>query len=64
MNTTDGHSDHEHGGEDVYGCYSSSAYFKQLHQSIKANTHVTALPFVYITLPFVYIDVKLQHIMS
>ena len=39
---TYGAADHEDGGEDVYGCHSSSAYFKQFHQSIKANTHVTA----------------------
>ena len=39
---TYGTTDHEHGGEDVYGCHSGSTYFKQFHQSIKANTHVTA----------------------
>ncbi len=37
---TDGH---DHGGEDVYGYHSSSTYFKQFHQSIKANTHVSAV---------------------
>ncbi len=39
---TYGTADHEHGGEDVYGCRSSSTYCKQFHQPIKANTHVTA----------------------
>jgi hypothetical protein len=40
---TYGTADYEHGGEDVYECHSSSTYFKQFHQSIKANTHVTAV---------------------
>ena len=39
---TYGAANHEHGGEDVYGCHSSLTYFKQFHQSIKANTHITA----------------------
>jgi len=38
---TYGSADHEHGGEDVFGCHSSSTYFQQFHQSIKANVHVT-----------------------
>jgi hypothetical protein len=39
--TTYGSKDHEHSGEDIYGCHTSAAYIKQFHQSVKANTHVT-----------------------
>ena len=38
---TYGPADNEYGGEDIEGCNTSSAYFKQFHQSIEANTHVT-----------------------
>jgi hypothetical protein len=43
---TYGTADHDHGGEDVYGYHSSSTYFKQFLQSIKANTPVTAVLYI------------------
>ena len=36
-----GPADNDHSGINIYGCNSSSAYFKQFHQSIEANTHIT-----------------------
>jgi len=38
---TYGPADKEYGGENIYGCNSSSAFIKQFHQSIEAKTHVT-----------------------